>query len=99
MIQCVSLAYEPNSLCLRLCSFLDERTNNLLRKIGGLPPSQFWTIAEMNLGLLCPCLVTFGPLIKRWYVDFALNLSLSRVEQILQLCNPKHHQSFESPRN
>ena len=45
---------------------------NLLYLKGGLPTSQYWTIAEMDLGLLCPCLVTFGPLIRSGYVHSLL---------------------------
>lgn len=30
----------------------------------------FWTVTEVYLGLLCPCLVTFQPIFWRRYVDF-----------------------------
>ena len=66
MIQCVCQHDYLDALCytatmpVLICSITT----------GGLPPTQFWTIAEMNLGLLCPCLVTLGPLIRSRYAGY-----------------------------
>ncbi|KAL9101698.1 MAG: hypothetical protein Q9163_003063 [Psora crenata] len=38
----------------------------------------FWTAAEQFLGILCPCLVTFGPLIRSGYLIFSSSSSLGR---------------------
>ncbi|KAG8533759.1 uncharacterized protein KY384_001500 [Bacidia gigantensis] len=58
-------------------------TNDTAHTIGGLPTSQFWTITEMNLGLLCPCLVTFGPLIRQGYVAFPYVLEKRKDRKLL----------------
>ena len=34
-----------------------------------LDKADWWTIVEMDLGILCPCLVTLGPLIKAGYMS------------------------------
>ena len=41
-----------------------------LNMTDGLADSQWWTLAEMDLGILCPCLVTFTPMIRAAYVEF-----------------------------
>ena len=64
---------DPNCESKRLPSFTFHRergANGSICLIVGLALVQWWTIAEMDLGILCPCLVTFRPLIRSGYVHF-----------------------------
>ncbi|KAL8827248.1 MAG: hypothetical protein Q9191_003301 [Dirinaria sp. TL-2023a] len=40
-----------------------------------LAPIQWWTHAEMDLGILCPCFVTMQPLLRHGFVYFSSQLS------------------------
>ena len=40
-----------------------------LNFVDTIAKADWWTMVEMDLGLLCPCLVTFRPLISSGYVD------------------------------
>ena len=97
-----SLAQASRSSKLVLLSYGDgARTDANFFTTDGLAITQWWTLAEMDLGILCPCLVTFRPLIRNGYLVFAAQLSprtRERIERISHVSSePKPDKMSDLP--